>query len=270
MCQNSRSDVPLRQSCDTVVNSFGHKLLSLCKQHDLLVVNGRLDNGCFSCYKVVRNTAGSSLVDYLITDLLNFQYINEFQVLDLNEYSDHCAIRYSFKYKTCKDSLLTTETDKEETTKIVWDMDKNELFHDELLNQTHVFDCIISDIEKNEININDCINRMTNAMYDICKKCFGKKVNLNNQSSNRRNKSPWYNENCKIAKTEFLKRKKSFKKNPSNENKINFLKSRNHFAYIKRKEKRKYFIKEGLRLSELSKKSSSKFWKTIRKYNQKI
>ena len=166
---NSRSDIPLRQSCDTVVNSFGHKLLSLCKQHNLLVVNGRLDNGCFSCYKVVRNTAGSSLVDYLITDLLNFQYINEFQVLDLNEYSDHCAIRYSFKYRTCEDSLLTTETDKEETTKIAWDMDKNELFHDELLNQTHVFDCIISDIEKNEININDCINRMTNAMYDICK-----------------------------------------------------------------------------------------------------
>ena len=48
-------------------------------------------------------------------------------------------------------------------------MDKNELFHDELLNQTHLFDCIISDIEKNEININDCINRMTNVMYDICK-----------------------------------------------------------------------------------------------------
>ena len=58
-------------------------------------------------------------------------------------------------------------------------MDKNELFHDELLNQTHLFDCIISDIEKNEININDCINRMTNVMYGICKKCFGKKVNLN-------------------------------------------------------------------------------------------
>ena len=42
-----------------------------------------------------------------------------------------------------------------------------------------------------------------------------------------------------MAKTDLFKCKNLFKKNPSNENKINFLKSRNHFAYIKRKGKKK-------------------------------
>ena len=52
---------------------------------------------------------------------------------------------------------------------------------------------------------------MSNVMYGISKKCFRKKVNINKQSSNIRNKSPLYNENCKMAKTEFLKRKDLFK-----------------------------------------------------------
>ena len=96
----------------------------------------------FTCYNVARNTDVSSLVDYLITDLLNFQYIYDFQVQDLNEYSDQCAIKYSFKCRTFDDSLLTAKAGKEETTKIMWNMDKNELFNDELFNQTHLFVCL--------------------------------------------------------------------------------------------------------------------------------
>ena len=38
----------LRKSSDLHVNNFGKKLLTLCKQHDLLIVNGRLENGDFT------------------------------------------------------------------------------------------------------------------------------------------------------------------------------------------------------------------------------
>ena len=36
---------PMRKSHDKAVNSFGNKLLSFCKDHEMLIVNGRLDDG---------------------------------------------------------------------------------------------------------------------------------------------------------------------------------------------------------------------------------
>ena len=38
-----------RKSKDVIVNTFGNKLLSLCKDNNLCIVNGRLDEGDFTC-----------------------------------------------------------------------------------------------------------------------------------------------------------------------------------------------------------------------------
>lgn len=65
-------NLPIRQSNDKIVNTFGTKLLSLCKENDLHIVNGRLENGDFTCYSMNRLSTGASVVDYLITNIKNF------------------------------------------------------------------------------------------------------------------------------------------------------------------------------------------------------
>ena len=54
-----------RISKDTSVNSFGNRLLRICKETGLRIVNGRLHNdeciGNNTCY----DNKGSSVVDYL-------------------------------------------------------------------------------------------------------------------------------------------------------------------------------------------------------------
>ena len=43
------SPVEIRESYDAYVNVFSHKLISLCKEQDMLIVNGRLEPGRFAC-----------------------------------------------------------------------------------------------------------------------------------------------------------------------------------------------------------------------------
>ena len=57
------TSIPERRSFDLSVNAFGHKLISLCKEHDLKIVNGRLEPGRFTYL----SSCGASLVDYFIT-----------------------------------------------------------------------------------------------------------------------------------------------------------------------------------------------------------
>ena len=38
-----------KNNFDKFTNNFGKQLLTLCKQHDVQIVNGRLDNGDFTC-----------------------------------------------------------------------------------------------------------------------------------------------------------------------------------------------------------------------------
>ena len=87
--------VPNRKSQDKQINNVGLKLLSFCKEHDLSIVNGRLDDGKSTCFTVNRRSSGCSLIDYLMTNRELFDFIKNFEVRDINECSDHYAVIYS-------------------------------------------------------------------------------------------------------------------------------------------------------------------------------
>ena len=89
------SPTAVRESYDAYVNVFGHKLISLCKEQDMLYVNGRLKPGRFTCI----TQAGASLVDYFISQTKNFSKINNMFASDLSEFSYHCSIKISLIIK---------------------------------------------------------------------------------------------------------------------------------------------------------------------------
>ena len=85
---------------DKVVNEHGRKLLALCKETDISIVNGRLEEGNCTFYSVNRDIISSSTIDYLITNGYNFRNVRNMRVLDVH-LSDHRAISFSLclKYK---------------------------------------------------------------------------------------------------------------------------------------------------------------------------
>ena len=80
-----------RASSDERVNIFGRKLISLCKEHDMVIMNGRLEQGRFTCF----TQSGASVVDYFIAQTKNVQQVYDMYVSDLTEFSDHCFLAIS-------------------------------------------------------------------------------------------------------------------------------------------------------------------------------
>ena len=98
-----------RFNSDQIVNNYGRKLTTLCKNSDLVIMNGRCTGdipGHFTCH----TTNGSSVVDYglLSTDLLH--NVCYFHVLPPNMFSDHCCIKTCIKLKNLKTAKEKNET----------------------------------------------------------------------------------------------------------------------------------------------------------------
>jgi hypothetical protein len=150
------------------------------------------------------------------------------------------------------------------TEKLCWDSsDKSKLL--EMLNLKKVeFDQLTERLNSAENNIDDCINSFSNIIHDISYTCFGKKCNKNKKPYKQ--KAPWFDNDCREAKHKFLESKRSFKNSPSNENKINFLSSRQNFINLKRKKRNKHNAREKVKLSDMSRNSPRNFWKYIKKF----
>ena len=85
-------DLIKRNNCDGVVNTFGRKLLELCRMSGMRIVNGR-KFGDSTGKKTCHQWNGSSVVDYFITDIETFPSVHTFKVHDiLDHISDHCPI----------------------------------------------------------------------------------------------------------------------------------------------------------------------------------
>ena len=71
-----------RYSCDNRTNNYGHKLIDLCKNFGVVIVNGRVGKDAY-LGKVTCKDA--SVVDYCIESPEIFPCLTEFEVLPFNE-----------------------------------------------------------------------------------------------------------------------------------------------------------------------------------------
>ena len=115
------TSISIRQSFDSIVNAFGHTLISLCKENDLEILNGRLEPGRFT----FMSHTGSSVVDYFITQTSNYSKILNISINDPTEFSDHCVMEiiFAFKFQIKGENPKTFD-------KLTWDSSRcEELLH---------------------------------------------------------------------------------------------------------------------------------------------
>ena len=103
------SNIPLeRTSVDNHCNNYGYKLIDLCRNNNLFIVNGRIGESRLTC-------KDSSTVDYVICSAVLFQSVKNFFVHDFcNLYSDvHCAISFDvINLKTSLETKLSNQVSK--------------------------------------------------------------------------------------------------------------------------------------------------------------
>ena len=259
-------NLPLRMSSDRQCNAFGNKLITLCKENSILIVNGRLEPGYFTCYNLNSNRNGASVVDYLIVNYNMYTCINNFCVLELNEFSDHCAINFDLSCKVIDSQVRHTTIEK-----VTWEQCNKDELYQLLDSQRHIFDNITSKLVDEEDTLDNCIESLSQLIYDLSFHLCGKTIHIGNTNSNKsvHKNTLWFNNECKQHKRNFYTHKRIFKLNPSDDNKINFLSARNGFCSAKRKARRSFYSKEKSSLALLSKNNPRKFWKYINKYKNK-
>ena len=111
-----------RGNMDMTTNSFGDKLLSLCKSVPLRVCNGRKLGdilGEYTCYK----WNGKSVVDYCIVSPRLYPQIQYFLVENLNPIlSDHCPIVARLRTNFISERFVSKKYEfLEKPQKIRWD-----------------------------------------------------------------------------------------------------------------------------------------------------
>lgn len=93
---DNNANVYCRHNADRGVNNFGKKLINLCRTTGLKIVNGRNENdynGNITFY----NANGTSTIDYLLTDVYNFDNIAYFSTGIFNCFSDHAPVSFCIK-----------------------------------------------------------------------------------------------------------------------------------------------------------------------------
>ena len=255
-------DIPPRVSMDSTVNTFGNRLLNLCKANNLLIANGRCENGDFTCRSLNRHFA-ASVVDYVITEANCLMNIDHMSVLDQTEFSDHCPVVFSIDFEY----MLFHKTDTLTYDKIIWNDENMDIFNNALQEKIHVFDEQCQLLSNGDIDINTCVNTFSNIIYDISFQTKGKTFSINRKP--KVPKCPWFDENCRNCKNVFYRCKALYKNTPTDENRERFLNSRRDYCKCKKNAKSRYYAKEKHKLSSLSRNNPRQFWKYINNYKKR-
>ena len=91
-----------RQNCDRTVNAYERKLIELCQSADLAILNGRTGSDKDKGKKTFCNHKGDSTIDYILCNKSMLYNIVDFNVHDVNKFSDHCFVQFSLSTRMCK------------------------------------------------------------------------------------------------------------------------------------------------------------------------
>ena len=216
---------------DKTVNNNGYKLMDLCRNHDLKIVNGRfgLDSGLGEYTRIKPN--GSSIVDYAITSTSLLQMIS-FLKVDLSDkcLSDvHCPINLNISFKCHKpinDNQSIDIYDENLYGEFNFDGVKNCWTPEHCKLYPNAFEeSILCSLEETigkldaknttQADMNNIASLLNEKMIDsaitigACKKMNNKAIHQ--PQKKRKLNKPWFDINCETAKKEYSKVLKRYK-----------------------------------------------------------
>jgi hypothetical protein len=257
--------LPPRNSEDQGINTRGDQLLDFCKTNELAIVNGRKIGDLFG--KLTSHQYnGSSAIDYLITEITNFNKISLFEVGDYTPWlSDHTPIFSQIKLNIRTNHLDQSITLHARDKGYTWDDECEEQFKAFLSNHETILENT-SQATKQNSDANKLANEIKNSILNASKECNLKKK----KQKKGKISTPWFDKECldlKKSLTEIGKKLRDDKGNVELRNEIFALKKK--LKKMVRKKKRlhkKNFLNE---MEKCSFTDQKKYWNLVRQLEQK-
>ena len=207
-----------RTSCDQNSNNIGFKLLDICKNNNLFILNGRMgsdkDKGNFT----FRHT---SVIDYMLASVESLKLLNDFDIIETDPiFSDgHSLLQLSI---SCTDQLNSKQntTKRNNKTKIKWYENQAQAFCDSI--DLTKINSIISGLEspsfsKNDINL--ATEQISNIFDDAGAACFPHQSSVHSNPP-----KPWFGPCCKSARKKYHLARKMYNNHKNSHNRANMIK----------------------------------------------
>ena len=128
-------------------------------------------------------------------------------------------------------------------------------------------DLLVDRIVNDNLNIDDGVTNFSAVLYDNANRIFGKSITVKT-SQTRKYKSPWFNNECEIARAEFKRVIKEYRKSKSPAIHELLLQKRKLYSKTKRRAQSIYKQNERKRLHDLASSNPRSFWHEIRRLKQ--
>ncbi|KAL9982766.1 hypothetical protein ACROYT_G004864 [Oculina patagonica] len=271
----SAFQTPQRNSFDNVLNNHGEKLLELCKNFDLRIVNGRV-NGDTLGRPTFHGRNGTSVIDYIICDQSTFLNITGFVVKQPSYLSDHSAIAAWFNLST---NLPESETQSLHSTssllrlprQFCWENDSYSKFRNTL--RTEPIQILIREYldrssEDVNVSLDDTMNILT-ATSKICLKIKSKGIRKRiKKTSNKK----WFDRECRLKRHELRKLSNRKHRNPLDpELRDKFHKTLNDYKKLIDSKRKKFQDEKTLQFDELAlNPDKESFWSCLKSMSDTI
>ena len=273
----AKNGIPLERSseCTCKPNSYGHKLLDICKNNNVYIVNGRMGKdrakGECTCNNV-------SLVDYFIASSNLFPHIFEFEIKEFSPlFSDiHNQLHITLK-RFYNNATVVSEKKVSDVAIGKWDNEKLEEFIEvfsgnenfkSIQENLHTLEIQLSDTSNITVNdINSVVDGIGKLFTDTATRVFGvrqKQCHTENHGSST-HQTPWFTDKCEEKRILFHEARKEYNLNKNESNRVRLNTSSRDY----KREMNNAFstyqnnISNEIRLA--SKKDSKKFWNILRK-----
>lgn len=251
-----------RFSLDTKIDSSGIKLLQICKDACLRILNGRVGDDAGIGNFTFQSAQGKSLIDYVLLSPGMFDIINGFTVHHISVFSDHAPIQFSIKSNVSS----TSSEEPYEIKKLVWDTSKLGQFIHSLSGELDTLNSFVNDIVSENISVDEGVNNFANTLYNTAFQVFGQVKRLNcNNTSNRTYTSPWFNYECEVARAELKRANKQFRKYRTHTLHETLVTKRKHYSTVKKHARFIYNQTKKQKLHDLASNNPRLFWQEIRR-----
>ena len=165
-----------RHSLDTKTDSAGVRLIQICKDSELGIVNGRKgqDNGIG--HFTFQDVQGRSVIDYALLASDFFDYVSDFVVYEMTSFSDHTPIELKITTNVKPDDAYGNI----KVEKLLWDKSNVICFRDVLSDNLVDLDLLVDRIVNGNLSIDYGVSNFCAILYNKAFEVFGQSKIIHN------------------------------------------------------------------------------------------
>ena len=256
-----------RTSKDTKKNNTGYRIIDVCKNNNIFILNGRYGQdegiGSFTFRK-------QSVIDYVITSRRGITILSDFEIQELDRiFSDgHSLLKISLEIPSSTSKVYSDKAPTNKSRK--WEQRKSATFCENINEaEIHYIESYIDSLESGIIlqqHIDEVTTKLTKLFNQAAEKTFTKEFCKPTNAKNEN--KPWFGFKCKKARMLYNRARKRYQDCKSDRNRTSLHNASKFYKQTMNKYINEHNRKLQAKLRKMQKSSPKDYWKYLNSVNK--